>query len=294
MKLDFNAQELWSTSRGGAGYDDDTLAIALDSSGNCYAVGSTESPDWISGGHDTVYAYADAYVVKLNNAGAQVWSTYLGGKGNEKAYGIAVDASGNSFVTGETRYRTDWAATASKWINGGWDITVNGDYEYDGFLTKVSPEGILLWSSFLGGVNADRCNGIALSSVDNAVCTGMTQSPDWWLADGRRVRGRRLRRLRCKGHGVNDTGSLHGPVPREPQRRAHNGEGSPTAAWHNSGDTETVSADNGKSNSKMSTVCPAGKSYGVRSGQRVGHGHGRICRDFVGHIVAYIPGRFGT
>ena len=242
MKLDFNAQELWSTSIGGAGYDDDTLAIALDSSGNCYAVGSTESPDWISGGHDTVYAYADAYVVKLNNAGAQVWSTYLGGKGNEKAYGIAVDASGNSFVTGETRYRTDWAATASKWINGGWDITVNGDYEYDGFLTKVSPEGILLWSSFLGGVNADRCNGIALSSVDNAVwLTGMTQSPDWVVGGWQTsLAGGACDAFVAKVTGVNDTGSLQ--MVLSPESAAAAGaqwRRVTTAAWHNSGDTET-------------------------------------------------------
>ena len=86
--------------------------IAVDSSGNCYATGQTDSAGWVSGGWDTTLGgAADGYVVKLNTAGAHQWSTYLGGSESDFGYGIAADSSGNCYATGYT--------TSVGWVSGG-------------------------------------------------------------------------------------------------------------------------------------------------------------------------------
>ena len=99
---------VYSTYLGGSG-DDYGYGIAVDSSGNAYVTGYTYSTDF-----PTVNPLQatnkpqrsrtrDAFVAKLNAAGsALVYSTYLGGSGDDDGYGIAVDSSGNAYVTGYT------------------------------------------------------------------------------------------------------------------------------------------------------------------------------------------------
>ena len=84
----------WGTYLGGTG-SDYGYDIAVDSSGNVYATGSTASAGWVSDGGDTSYGGGtfDGYVVKLSAAGPQQWSTYLGGTGSDNGKGIAVDSS---------------------------------------------------------------------------------------------------------------------------------------------------------------------------------------------------------
>ena len=96
---------VYSTYFGGSGLD---LAhgIAVDSAGNAYVTGITQSTDFPTmnplqpayGGGDQ-----DAFVAKINPTGsALVYSTYLGGGENDLGYGIAVDSAGNAYVTGAT------------------------------------------------------------------------------------------------------------------------------------------------------------------------------------------------
>jgi len=91
----------WSTYLGGTSTDSGQ-GIAVDGSGACYATGYTESSGWVSGGWDVARSGIDGYAVKLNSAGVHQWSTYLGGTGGDEGYGIAVDSSGASYVTGRT------------------------------------------------------------------------------------------------------------------------------------------------------------------------------------------------
>ena len=78
----------------------------MDDSGNAYATGSTVSSDFptTAGAFDTTYnGVRDIFVAKLNAAGSALdYSTYLGGSGSDTGAGIAVDGSGNAYVTGET------------------------------------------------------------------------------------------------------------------------------------------------------------------------------------------------
>ncbi len=164
-----SADMAWSTCLGGTGYDTGE-GIAVDGSGNCYVTGTTYSANWVSGGWDTFHAGgADGYVVKLDSSGAHLWSTYLGGTGNETGYGIAVDGSGNCYATGYT--------TSPGWVSGGWDTTQNDDY--DGYVVKLDSSGAHLWSTYLGGTGNDRGYGIAVDGSGNCYATGYTTSPGW-------------------------------------------------------------------------------------------------------------------
>src|SRR4030095_1074751 len=99
---------VYSTYLGGSSLDSGD-AIAIDSSGNAYIGGMTISNDFpvtqgafqpAYGGRGT-YGWGDGFVAKLNaNASSLVYSSYLGGSDGESLLGIAVDGSGNGYVTG--------------------------------------------------------------------------------------------------------------------------------------------------------------------------------------------------
>ncbi|MCL5271494.1 MAG: SBBP repeat-containing protein, partial [bacterium] len=86
---------LWSTYLGGSGLDG-ARGIATDGAGKVYVAGTTESPDWISGGYDTTLGGDfDGFVVKLSGDGTFLWSTYLGGNDHDESVDVALDRAGN-------------------------------------------------------------------------------------------------------------------------------------------------------------------------------------------------------
>ena len=78
--------------------------VAVDAAGNAYVTGSTTSRNFptFRARQSTLGGYSDGFVTKLDPAGGVVYSTYLGGRGEDYAYGIAVDAAGRAHVTGQT------------------------------------------------------------------------------------------------------------------------------------------------------------------------------------------------
>jgi hypothetical protein len=168
----------WSSYLGGTGTGEDTgLGIAVDAAGNAYLTGYTYSPDFPSaGGFDTTLGgTTDAFVTKVTASGTLAWSSFLGGGGDDYGRGIAVDAAGNAYVTGQTS-STDFPSA------GGFDTTRGGDS--DAFVTKVSVSGTLAWSSYLGGSLNDYGYGIAVDAAGNAYVTGATKSSDFPSAGG--------------------------------------------------------------------------------------------------------------
>ena len=155
----------------GAGY-----GVAVDSAGNVYVtgIGSAGLPV-TSGAFQTVPA--GAFVAKLNpgnNGDADLlYSTYLGGHGNDVGAGIAVDSAGNAYVTGSTT-SADFPTTA-----GAFQHVNNGGSFGNAFVTKLNATGSnLLYSTYLGGTgdnnlgNGDSGTGIAVDSGGNAYVTG--------------------------------------------------------------------------------------------------------------------------
>ncbi len=167
----------YSTYLGGAGIELG-IGIAVDASGAAYVTGRTESADFptFAAFDNTLGGTADVFVVKLNAAGsALVYSTYLGGANTEFSGGIAVDASGNAYLTGQTG-STDFP-TASP-LQGGLNGTT------DAFVTKLNATGSApTYSTYLGGANTDFGNGVAVDASGNVFIVGNTSSVDFPVAN---------------------------------------------------------------------------------------------------------------
>jgi hypothetical protein len=172
---------VYSTFLGGAQDIDDALGIAVDSLGSAYVTGETASPDFpiTPGAFRTVKnASDDAYVTKLNPAGsALVYSTFIGGSQVEFGVRIAVDASHNAYVLGNTS-SPDFPTTP-----GAFDTSFNG--AFDVFVLKLNAAGTaLVYSTFLGGSGFDSAGGLAIDSAGNAYVSGGTASSDFPITPG--------------------------------------------------------------------------------------------------------------
>ena len=185
---------IYSTYLGGSG-DDAGEAIAIDGSGNAYVTGYTRSSNFPTAGNPLQGKFAgggsfgdDAFVAKVNSAGsALIYSTYLGGSGDEAGYGIAVDAAGNAYVTGHTN-STNFPQVSP--VQAGYGGSGPGsDPSGDAFVAKLNPAGsALVYSSWLGGSADDVGDGIAVDSAGNAYVAGETFSSNFPTA-GRPYQG---------------------------------------------------------------------------------------------------------
>ena len=171
---------VYSTYLGGSG-DESGEDIAVDSAGNAYLIGFTDSTNFPTANalQSTKGGNEDAFVTKLNSTGsALIYSTYLGGTETEVGFGIAVDSAGNAYVTGST-FSTDFpTANAFQSTNGG------VSEREDGFVSKLNAAGsALVYSTYLGGSRNDRSREIAVDSAGNAYVTGQTFSTDFPIAN---------------------------------------------------------------------------------------------------------------
>ena len=169
---------VYSTYLGGANSlnatNDGATGIAVDSSGSVYITGSTCSTDFPTlNPIQAVYrgGLTDGFVTKLNPSGsALVYSTYLGGNGEDYGSGIVVDSSGNAYITGVTK------STNFPTLNPIQPSNAGGR---DAFVTKLSSSGALVYSTYLGGSYDDGGTSIAVDSSGSAYVTGETYSPNF-------------------------------------------------------------------------------------------------------------------
>ncbi len=169
---------VYSTYLGGGNAADFGYDIALDSSGNVYVTGLAWSTTFpiVNALQSQSAGGFDAFITKLNAAGnTLVYSTYLGGSALDHGIAIAVDTSGNAYVTGSTGSTNFPIANALQSANAG-----NGD----AFITKLNAAGnTLVYSTYLGGGDAERGSAIAVDAGGNAHVTGFTSSPNFPLAN---------------------------------------------------------------------------------------------------------------
>jgi len=164
---------VYSTFLGGD-VSDIGRAIAVDATGNAYITGSTNSstatfPTTVGAFDTGQNGGLDAFVTKINAAGsALVYSTFLGGSGDDQGFGIALDGTNNAYITGVTN-------SVNFPTQNPFQAALEG--LTDAFVTKLNTTGTaLLYSSYLGGSLDDQGNAIAVDTANNAYVTGWTQS----------------------------------------------------------------------------------------------------------------------
>jgi hypothetical protein len=174
------ASLIYSTYIGGSGLDQGN-GIAVDSTGNAYIAGQTDSAAFgftPTGTFQTAFnGEGDAFVAKLGTTGALSYFTYLGGTKADAATGIAVDSLDNVYVTGST-VSTDFPTSGAVFQ------PTYGGGNADSFVAKLDPAGAtLVYSSFLGGTNTELATGIAVDTAGSAYVTGQTCSLDFPLSN---------------------------------------------------------------------------------------------------------------
>jgi len=176
----------------GSGYGDDSPnGLAVDSAGNAYFSGTTHetnlpvtSAAYQKSSASTAVGLPAAFVTKMNPAGsALVYSTYLGGSGGDIGMALAVDSSGDAYVSGSAR-STDFPVTSNAYQSTNVASFYNGAVV---FLTEFNPAGdSLLYSTYFGGGDSfsDTGTGIALGSSGAVYLTGYTGAADFPTTSG--------------------------------------------------------------------------------------------------------------
>jgi hypothetical protein len=164
---------IYSTFLGG-GNEDYGNAIAVDSAGNAYVAGTTNSVDFptlnpvqatFAGGPQ------DGFVTKLNPDGSQlIYSTYLGGSGDDSAYTVALEAKDHLYIGGYTG-STDFPVLNALQLNNAGGI--------DCFVTKLSAAGAMVYSTYLGGTSDEYMGDLAINPKGGIIVVGETHSADF-------------------------------------------------------------------------------------------------------------------
>ena len=166
---------LYATYIGGRG-DDRAAGIAVDATGQIYLAGSTASADFpvVAPVRLALGGTRDAFAVKLNSIGnLMVYSTYLGGSGYDAATAIAVDAAGNAYIAGDTQSSDFPLSNAVQTVLGG---------KTDAFVTRLTPPGVISFSTYLGGINDEHVGGVAVDASGNIYLAGGTLSVNFPVA----------------------------------------------------------------------------------------------------------------
>ncbi len=166
VKLDGNGIYQWHTFYGGSNMDS-ASAIAVDGNGNVYVAGISGSAWNGPGSTPPLNAYKNSYdivVIKLNTNGAYQWHTFYGGSSTDSGNSIAVDGSGNVYVSAESPASWDGPGNTPplNTFTGNYDIAV----------LQLDTTGTYQWHTFYGGTGTDNGTAIAVDGNGNAYVTG--------------------------------------------------------------------------------------------------------------------------
>jgi hypothetical protein len=160
--MDSSGNLLWNTFLGSSS-DDNGYGIALDSTGNIYVIGGSGAT-WGLPVHAHSGGSSDAFVACMDSSGNLLWNTFLGSTNIDYGQAIALDSSGNIYVTGYS-YAT-WGSPVNAY-SGSIDV----------FVACMDSSGNLIWNTFLGSSSNDYSGrGIALDSSGNIYVTGYSNA----------------------------------------------------------------------------------------------------------------------
>lgn len=148
----------WNTFLGSATEYDGGAAIVAGADGYLYVAGDSYA-GWGSPIRPFTADY-DTFVAKLDSSGNLIWNTFLGGTGQDTAAAIALDSSGNIYVTGSSR--------------ASWGQPVNSYADDDAFVAKLDSGGHLLWNTFMGETYSDYANAVATDTQGNVYVGGFS------------------------------------------------------------------------------------------------------------------------
>ncbi|MCX6180975.1 MAG: SBBP repeat-containing protein [Bacteroidetes bacterium] len=173
LKFDNIGNRLWATYAGGKN-GDDAVDINVDINDNVIIAGHTRSIDFPLKDNGTFFqgSYAgviDLFIMKFNNNGNILWSTYYGGSMDDVWPYIETDNAGNIFITGSTN------STDLPLLDAGtfFQTTSNtgGIYESDVYILKFDSVGNRTWATYFGGNDVDQFPRLALDSCQNLYIT---------------------------------------------------------------------------------------------------------------------------
>ncbi len=168
---------LYSSFIGGDNYDV-AFGVNVDSENNIVIVGSTESEDFPvtpSALQSSLGGYRDAFIAKVAPNGTLLYSTYLGGTGEDIINGVEFDDLGNYLLGGRT-YSPGFGTPG---------VYQENNLGTDAFVARISANGsILEMFSYIGGSNVDYCHSMIVDSSFNFVIAGDTESYDYPTTDG--------------------------------------------------------------------------------------------------------------
>lgn len=209
-KYDSNGNRLWLKAVAFGNFNNELCwGVATDNSGNVYSTG------WIDASSNGTGAVSSGvWIAKHDTNGNQLWTKQVSSGADDIATNVAVDSSGNAYVTGFTKGNLagtnagGWDAWLAKYDSNGnllwkqqlgsydhdtaWDVTVDstgsvyitGDVsflegankgEQDAWIAKYDSNGQLLWTEKLASSNRDNSNGIAVDKLGNIYASGYTQ-----------------------------------------------------------------------------------------------------------------------
>jgi hypothetical protein len=151
LVIDPTPQINWSTYFGGTGIDQASV-VKLDGFGFVYLAGSTNSAAGIAtaGAHQITFSggtASDLFIAKFDLSGNRIWTTYLGGSGDDQIFSLATDASANVYFTG--------SSTSVSGISTAGAYQTNNSGQSDLILGKFNSAGVLQWCTYLGGTLSD-------------------------------------------------------------------------------------------------------------------------------------------
>ncbi|MGC9516166.1 MAG: SBBP repeat-containing protein [Methanomicrobiales archaeon] len=170
--------------------------IVVDDTGNIYITGETYSSNYPTtiGAYQTSKAgYIDAFVTiiapRSQGSNDLLYSTYIGGSStytgslaNNRSHSLDIDALGNVYITGYTD-ASNYPTTP-----GAYQTIKAGTTDTDSIISKIAPNGLgnsdLLYSTYIGGTNADRAHAITLDNIGNVYITGYTYSASHPITSG--------------------------------------------------------------------------------------------------------------